>query len=529
MPALFGTRRAAILGAGRYGTPTPTPPTGGTSASRYSFTGAGFRQATQVWTVNASFPYQAYDQTIGTPDWTISDGYLFFPLYYGTTAGEVATTATVTVEGVSFLIGGSWVAATVDNNVTPVVDPAVPATQYGKWVRITGVTLPANTLVRMRVAQQMSAGTVARSGLSHNTTLERGQGSASSLAATLTNNATLSNSNSQPCRPTAMMAKGGDGRPAVFILGTSIDFGQDQSTSPVFSDARGEVGYMSMGLDDNVSSKRIPYLNWAIPGQGTAQQGVASGCARQIWAIQQAVTLNGGEAPCDMLVCGHGTNSVSLGTGLVQALRDLYTLWRTTLNKPTLPVMQTEMLPYPSSSDGFNSLANQAGSTASAVYPTGARWTTNAAIGGPDGLGDPAATLRADGSIQSSVGLWRASAYDLTTNRDKLKVRSFSTTLAAAWTTGASLSMTDAPTVGMYLSVFDATQGTETVLVTAVTGSGPYTVTVNHNTQPLPGGGMPSGSAVRDTWHGGGLHPGPNAHSDYKAMIVGWKIAQGWV
>lgn len=75
------------------------------------------------------------------------------------------------------------------------------------------------------------------------------------------------------------------------------------------------------------------------------------------------------------------------------------------------------------------------------AYPDGVRWQVNAAIGGADGLGDPAAILRADGSIQHSIAPWRYGSADTADERDKLRLLPFVTTVASAYGGSGSIAL----------------------------------------------------------------------------------------
>ena len=191
------------------------------------------------------------------------------------------------------------------------------------------------------------------------------------------------------------------------------------------------------------------------------------------------------------------------------------------------PITQVEGIACTNSTDGFATLANQTPQSGY-VYPSatpGHLWFFNADVG-TDGLPDAAAYYRAQGKIEDSIGAWRAMSADLLDDRDLQAVRPFATTLDSAYVSGSSISTVAAPSVGMALQVPLTAGGFGTSRqVTAVTGSGPYTVTLSGTV----GGEAASANTVREA-PGDGVHPSGVVHRDVLAAeIVAWKSRRGFV
>lgn len=523
-------RMGGRMGGGMRGHVAAASGRNGTAADIYSFAGTRFKQNVSVQTVPATYSYQVIESEFGTPDWETSELAFFFPTFYSLTTGatshEIATTSTVIISGVSVFNGSSWATGSIVGGPIT-IDPATDTA--GKWIEVTfGTAIPANQLVKLRFISQVQDGlTVAATGLLTGT--ERGMGFTSKAAADayLTNGTQLSNANRAMCSPIACMAKGGDGRPSSLIIGDSIGYGVDATTSTLSATARNEIGYVQTGLDDNAATKRLPYLNMCVPGQKAQTWATSANIAKKLAILSQAVTLNGDISPCDQIISQHAHNDLGAAnlSTMLGYYRDMYALFRAALGDAAMPVIQIEGLCNSTSSNNFADLAGQTPVNAANTYPSGLLWQFNEAAGGADGLGDAAATLRADGSIQDSIGAWRYGSYDTGSNRDKWKVLPFASTMAAAWSSG-SPSLAAAPAIGDYLSFAN---GQERGLVTGVSGSGPYTATMAMFTGAISPT-VASGSAVNAVMSGDGVHPGSYAHKNVlHQSIIDWKTARGHV
>lgn len=316
---------------------------GGTSAARYSPVGTRFRLPTVTQNSNVAHPYQCWSQVFATGDWSVSETALFFPTFVNLTSvanHEADVTAAMSIEGISFLVDGVWQLATIaegDSAIDPQTDGA------GKWVRLSGVTLPAGTLITMRVAAHFTrAGTLPRDPAI--VAGEAARGGTSSMVAYLTSGGSLNNANATHWRAAAMLAKGGDGRPALIALGDSIGCGADQYSNGAYQSARAEFGFIGLGLDDAVASKRIPYINMCVPGQSPENYGIASRVAKKLEMLAKARALNAGASPVDEILCQHGTNSVSTDPAtLIGYLKNTHATFRAAMGA-AMPVTQVEMI-----------------------------------------------------------------------------------------------------------------------------------------------------------------------------------------
>lgn len=483
---------------------------GGTSPGRYSPAGTRFRLPITSQNSNVANPYQCWSQVFATGDWRASELALFFPAFFNQTNvqdHEIATTAAMEIEGISFLIEGEWRLATIMEG-DAAIDPH--AEGAGKWVRLSGVTLPADRRIIMRVAARyVRDGTLPRDPA--NVMDEAARGGTTSMAPFLTDGGTLNNANGAPWRAAAMLAKGGDGRPALVVLGDSIGCGADQYSNGAYQSPRAEFGFIGLGLDDVAGGgKRIPCMNLCVPGQNPANYAVPARVAKKLEMLEKAMALNGGAAPVDEILCQHGSMSGTVTKDvLLGYLRGTYATFRAVLGN-AMPVIQVEMIAYPTSTDGYATLERQAPRSVLDAYPDGVRWQVNAAIGGPEGLGDPEAELRADGSIQGSFAPWRHGGFDTAANRDRLRLLPFETMLAADYASGNAVVLADAPAVGDYLAFGAPEDAYHYGLVSGVSGVGPFAASI------IWQGGQaakPAGTPVRATMQGGGLHPGPVAHA----------------
>jgi len=510
-----------------------------TSATRYSFMGTGMRWPNAGQATTAV--YMITEWWFGTPAYTTTDHRVFAPQFFSPTTGEtsLAAGASITIQGWSIETSpGVWVACdgaadaglvTIDNTTAGSLLPRVQA------------TLAPNTMYRARIAFFVSSAgiTIPRQ---NNDALNaaggstRTQGQASSFFSRLTTSgAALTNANGVAYVPAYMIAKGGDGRPAFLALGDSIGYGVNSSQVGAAWSNRNAFGYIERGMDDNTTTKRLALFNGCVPGQRPCASGgwdYPSNWPLKIAALQAAYNVQNAW-PFDFIISQHITNAVPYtgydGGVLRVGMARYYTLLKTLFNKP---ITQIEGLPADSSTDGFQTVTNQTGSSGK-VYPSsdpGTMWYFNADVG-TNGIPDASLYYRSNNFIEDSIGAWRYVSADTGANRGKWAVRPFSTTLAAAADQNATTaSFTAAPTVGMTIYIAQTAGGFSTTgrNVKAVTGTGPYTVTFDAT--PFSGsGGSASGAIVQEAGSEG-LHPSPIVHRDVLVpAITDWKTRRGWV
>lgn len=533
---MMGLRIGLGLGARNGG--GAAAPTGGTSATRYSFAATRFRIPTNTRQISGANNYLIQQFAFASPGYDVTNPRFYLPSFWqganGGSSPETANANNIVIEGLSIKVGATWYSVPA-TNLPLTIDPT---TMPGALLDAIPVTIPANTTLIGRVAYNVPASgflpTTTRATVFGGSGLVEGsEGNTTTRFAKLTNDAALTNtlSHSDSYQPLYMVAQGGDGRPAIAIFGDSIGYGANEASgiSALWSN-RGAYGYVARGLDDATATKRIACANFCIPGSRPLDIATRNSTfsAKKLDAIK-AVYNATGEWPFDEVISQHGTNSIAGATNYATLLAGMQTYLAILKTENSKPITQIELLPKATTTDGYATLGNMA-CGAHDAYPSGQRWLLNTAIGGANGLGDPAATLRASGHIDGSFAPWLNGSYDLTTNRDKQKLRAFNTTLAASAAQNAtSFSMVASPALGEYLNIA-YTGGYADGHVTAITGSGPYTVTMAM-TSNIGASGAPSAAVVRAQEHAlDGTHPGSLAHKDdYAQAVTGWKTARGWV
>ncbi len=506
------------------------------------FAGTGLRMPFTSATRSAGDRFIACDVAIGMPDiaGTIDEVWFFLPTFVTPTSGEIDT-AGWTVEGIGTrAAGGQRTPGLMNDGTAPVVIPAGSATSPGAWIKFTpAAPIAPNQMQIFSFAYATADGAeipVGRANFTAQASIfggmmlsERAQGSSSSMLSTLSTSADYSNVGGSAPRPSHMLVRMTE--PSVVYVGDSITAGADQG---VLLTDRHTFGFVEMGLDDNTETHRIAPGCFAVSGWGfidtvtSNSHANTTAAARQLKIVEMARAINNGLPLCDHLFSAHGTNSSTAPIAdLRRSIRTLHTLWRNALG--CSQSSQSEMLALPGSTDGYATLGNQTPAGGAQDFPSGQRWVLNADIGGPDGLGDAAAALRADGTIVDSLAPWRITSADTGSQRDILSVRAFNTTLSATRAANSPTFQTAAaPPLGAYLALAG---GASYCVVTGVSGTGPFTVTGLFTIGA--GTSNASGAAVRDTWHGEGLHPGPLAHRAYAfdeaAGFIQWKLRRGWI
>jgi hypothetical protein len=488
----------------------------GTSPTRYSFAATRYRPNTQ--SLNLLNTYNICQSVFASPDYVTNNIRFCFQNWNNPTTsvgnGETAIVNTINIEALAIQVGGT--AYSVTTNL-----PAQLTT--GAFVLLDPINvpggIPANTLIKLRVSFNVTttgANTIACQ-IKNSTLGDQVQGGASTLSALVTNFASALNNTLFPSgvfAPNFAVAQGGDGRPAVLVIGDSIGFGQNEGPSLLWSLTRGVFGYIEHGLDDNTTSKRIACHNSCVPAQTPLQWTNAANWAGKLAAIQNVQTLCG-DWPFDYIISQHGTNAVS-STPFGTMMKSYWTTVSAQLGNK--PIIQVALLPCPNASTNFDALANEASGSFNGIGQN--RWNFN----------DNIASYMPQ--IAGYIEPWKLSSYDLTTNRDKLAIQAYSSTLAAAYSGSGTISLTAAPRVGAQLLVNGFPGNTTAAwaaIALAVTGSGPYTVTMQ-----VDGGAfaaLGAGSVVIESLHdAAALHPSAWAHANlYPAAIVSWKQANGWV
>lgn len=550
----------------------PLPPSG-TCAERYSFAATRFRWPT-IAQAAGSNTYFAVEFLFATPEYEVNDPRFFVPSFFCPASGlpEQAVPDFV-VQGVSIDISGgttgagTWIVcdnaaesgvATISASPT-LVDGVVRPTNPGCLLPSIRTTLRPNTLYRGRLSffRLVPGGVFPRVAAQIGANLplpqERIEGSITSrfsrLSGSLTGN--LSGSGGVFLAPSFMVAKGGDGRPAVLVIGDSIGFGATASSVPATWTKRGEFGYVGVGLDSDRDGRRIPHANFCVPGQraissratdypwnGALATPTDANWAMKRAALQQVYDLQQAW-PFDILICQHAANSLPYNGTPAQFRADFERFYKKLATWFGKPIYQIEPLTKARSLDGFQTLGVESGGNQiplSGCAIGQQQWLFAADLGGVDGLTPQSGYFVPNGLLAGSIPAWRYGAANVTDDRDlqSISLRSFSTALATAYVGGGNLQLVSAPLVGEILTIPRASDGKFfSVMVAAVKGSGPFDVT------PVFAGGQDNtvtalapanaGATCRAALHdAGGVHPSPVAHdAHYAQALIEWKKAAG--
>ena len=501
----------------------------GTGGSYTKFFGTRFRYADTTKTLAASNNYWCCMSASYSPDYVVTNPIVLLCNWYCTAGGAEQTCTTQTIEGVAINVVGStgW----VQIPMTGGYPFTFSSTADGYLVGPASISIPSNSLFYIRIAGYGSSGdTVPISTDKHCTNITPNEasdsGNSSYLAYVQSGNTQTMAANggfSAPIMPTCMIGTNIVGRPALMIHGDSIGWGKNMSGDGVVSyGARMTFGFLEMGFDNNATSKRICVSNSCIPG--TNSTVLATDLRR--WRNMDAIKALTGQWPFDEFLCQHGSNSGA------NARNDLITYYNYIKTRfPGIPISQVEMTPRPASTDFYQSLANQT-PLAIDTYPTGERWLCNVAVGGSSGQSDPNSTFRQAGYIISSFAPWYTESYDKASNRDKLKIKSWSTTLATAYPGGNLwVNTVDTPASaglgpGDYIYV-NSTTIWSGILISIATSSltTGYILNLTSN-----GAAANLGATVAAGWNDhSGLHPSPTSHLAISNDTINWKIARGWV
>lgn len=512
---------------------------GGTSAERYSVMGTGMRwPAVSATSATNTFFYVEF--FFGTPDYPVTDPRVFCPSFWSPTSpGEVYIDSgtTITIQG--WAIETSTGVYTACDGAAEAGVGTVTSASAGLWLPRVAATLNANQQYRARLAFTTNAVSVAIprvaevGGANAPGGFERSQGATTTFFGRLSTGASPNNSGGVMYKPAMMVAKGGDGRPAVIAFGDSIGNGSADSSQSSQWGPRNTFGYIERGLDSNSGVKRLGYHIMCLKGQAPAgNTGLNNWDNPANWAGKraalQAVRSWQSDWPFDRILSQHITNAVPYsvsadGNDLRVGMSRYYDLLNTTYGKP---ITQVEGLAATLSTDGFATLANQT-PQGGYTYPTAspsAIFYFNTDVGGVDGLSGSSAYYRTNAKIADSIPAWRYVSADTANDRDLYPVRPFSTTLASAYVSGTTVVLTDAPAVNEMVNMLQdsGTYGPPRV-VASVTGTGPYTVVLDAS----PGTAAAAGKNIRAVW-GDGIHPAPPLHTLLVQSLVDWKIARGW-
>lgn len=491
----------------------------GNNPFAYYFVAGRMRTPTQTGAPAAR--YSAHKLEFISPDYPTNNFRCAFPSHYtvetGTLPTEQDAPATCVIEGHSLqaYIGGSWVnvSGTFSGSSSVTLDPTTNAVgALGDDIVFTG-GIPPNTRMAVVVCIDVASGNWIGGVPNRTGTFEGAFSSASSTIAMLTDNTAFGGTGRIAGRvygPSYIVAKATNGlsRPVWFLPGDSIGYGKNENEN-VLPSAAGDYGFMARALGDSSRSKRMEYNNVCVPGAGPSEWGSRSGWSRKLDLIRLCPNR-----PYTHIMTEHYNNSMNPDYAGVfkPMMKTYYALLKSesqAWGTPAAPIYQTRVLPRPGSTDWCTTLAG--------MTPP----SSGNAIGDTRFLFDDDLAANAFPELAGAITTNTLYAYDTGSNRDKLAITGFQTTLAASATGGAtSVSLTDSVNVGDFI-VF-APSGTYNggAHVTSVTGTGPYTAGL-----AIGVSAMSSGIGVRKSYSGDsvGLHPATPGAKLIAEPIIDWK------
>lgn len=455
--------------------------------------------------------------------------------------------------------GGAWVKSTAMSEAAPLTVDANSYANGGITLPpILGVSIPANTAFKMQLFFRMDAGAQVLPTIERNAAGDKvvasvdrtstAQGSASSLSAMFAtdNLSGTHNGLSGTHCPAFMLGKRSDTRDVFLLVTDSIGYNKNDAAVP---NARFEAGFMTTGLDDNSTTKRLAFGHIGVPGTNPQQLGSRASWNFRLNALESLKAAVGAQ-PFNKVMTNQGTNSA--GNLLKGYMVSMFSYMRIVFN--ATPIIQLELLARPTSTDGYQTVGNQS----AAIYDLyasrstalggdnsapGGRWDTNIAIGGPNGNADSTAEFRNPGAwgafplISDSIAPWKYGSFDTAANRDKIKIRPSSGVISGvAYTANNLVARVDfgastLPVLGDTMIFYNSATPTTASFDSTITQLTLVSGTVYDVTLVAGGAAQAIGNAVACALHDrSGLHPGTYGHrSVYAQAIIDWKTARSYV
>lgn len=282
-------------------------------------------------------------------------------------------------------------------------------------------------------------------------------------------------------------------RPVFRCGDDSITWGKNSNENNLTGTTLGSLGAVALAMNSKTGKRRYPFSMWANPGAGPDD----------LQPKKDALIRLCPNRPYTHILINHLNNVGGTGPEFIQKIGD----WALKMKEesmywgnPAADVYHLGVLPKPGTTDWCTSLANQGSSGVN--YPDSPRWVFEAALLAGD-------VPNIDGFIKNE-----RLKYDLADNRDRWKLTGFSTTIATNYVQNAtSIILTANPGLGAMI-VVDPGGVNGARHVTAVTGTGPYTCTIESGVNSAL---MVAGTVVKTTYAGdngptGGTHPSTPGH-----------------
>ena len=384
------------------------------------------------------------------------------------------------------------------------------------WTDENSITIPANTIFGVVCATQVASGEK-RPCSQFRTAQSLGDGkrqSATALASYLSSGTITASDGTIYTQPAFIVAKGWQaaGQPPVpIIIGDSISVTGNDAT--YLDQADGVWQYGPKGLWDNASSTRYAYGHLGISGIGATHFNAGTFVKRKAALLDINAT---GPFSCVLSELGLNDGPASIKTSCNTLWAYLKSIF------PTKKLIQTTITPKPTlttANIGYTTVANQVSS-----YGSGAgSWADF-----HDYLLARGAYSVLPANLDAVVNV--RPAFESATDSGKYNCTGWNTTLAANYTASSTTcSLVAAPTVGMALmgAVGDVGGTLKTLgIVRAVSGSGPYTVTLYGPTA----GGLTAPSAIWEVdCDLAGVHPFTSANNRARDVVIAAKNANVFV
>lgn len=425
--------------------------------------------------------------------------------YTDTSNREQLNPSTLNIEGMSFGYGptndptaATWVMCAFSGVDGVTINPAV--NPVGALCDELTVSVPANyhrwVAVAFNVASSGSYPRSIRYGPSQSI-----EGVASSTSVTqkpkLTDGSaiTVGAFGANAYAPAYALCRGHDGRPVFLGWGDSLMYGEAET---LFTQDTPAWGCFGRGMEDTASSAKMFMGNMGVPGSGphawltAGRNGEFSAGFTTVKKKLDLLAL-APNVPFTHIIDEGGTNSTGQTGWTTNFKTTAESFISGCLNAewPGVPIIRSTIFPRATTTDGFQTTANQTtafgAGTNIDIFNTAVLAGT---VVGVSGYVDPATLLTAPGL----PGKW--------------KLDPFSTTLAADYTSGATtIVLTASPPLWEAVLLDPDTAGAAGAannMVHAISGSGPYTCTMQNSF----GYSKTTGAKVTGVIPLDGIHPG---------------------
>ncbi len=291
-------------------------------------------------------------------------------------------------------------------------------------------------------------------------------------------------------------------RPVFLGDGDSILWGKNSNENNLPGTTNGGMSAFSLAMESKSGKRRYPFANFGCPGMGPEDSRINRDnliklCPNRPFTDIIINDLNN--------IGGTAQDIVDAISEKALHLKELSNYW----SDPDASVYHLGVLPKPGTTDWCTTLENQGSSGIN--YPGSARFgfETILLAGDVPGIDDFIKNERLK--------------YDLADNRDRWKLTGFSTTVAVNYTQNAtSIQLTDNPGVGAMIVVEPGGVANAGRHVTAVTGTGPFTCTIESGINVA---GINAADPVKTTYAGdngssGGTHPATPGHVLWSLDII---------